>query len=281
MKQEVIAVIGAQGKTGVRVLKKLEDFGFSTRGLSRSTEIPFDWKRRETWGKALEGIHSVYVTYFPDLAVPQAEEDMRAFVKLAKEKALKHVVLLSGRGEEGAQRAEMVVKESGLSWNIVRASWFMQNFSESFMLDGIQSGELVLPEAKAHEPFIDVDDIVEVVVAALTRMDLNNQLLEVTGAEMLTFADCVEVISELTKKDIVYSSIPVDAYLTGAKAQGLPEDLAWLINELFVNVLDGRNEWTTDTVEKVLGRPARSFHEYVERTAKSGVWTVPNQGHVN
>lgn len=281
MKTEIIAVIGAQGKTGVRVLNKLEEAGYSTRGLSRSSEIPFDWTRRETWDQALEGIHSVYVTYFPDLAIPQAEADIRTFVDLAKEKDIKHVVLLSGRGEEGAQRAEMVVKDSGLTWNIVRASWFMQNFSESFMLDGIQSGELVLPEAKGREPFIDVDDIADVVVAALTRIDLNNQLLEVTGPEMLTFTGCIEAISETTKQAIGYTGIPVDAYLEGAKAQGLPVDMAWLINELFVNVLDGRNEWTTDTVEKVLGRPAGRFQDYVERTSKSGVWTILPQAKFN
>jgi uncharacterized protein YbjT (DUF2867 family) len=223
----------------------------------------------------------VYVTYYPDLAVPDAELDMKAFVELAKEKDIKHVVLLSGRGEEGAQKAETVVKESGLSWNIVRASWFMQNFSESFMLDGIQSSELILPEAKAREPFIDVDDIADVVVAALTRIDLNNQLLEVTGPEMLTFTDCVKTISEATQQHIVYSGIPVDAFLAGAKAQGVPDDMAWLINELFVNVLDGRNEWTTNTIEKVLGRPAGRFDEYVARTAKSGVWTIPKHVRFN
>ncbi|WP_321276245.1 NAD(P)H-binding protein [Thiomicrorhabdus indica] len=276
MEQEVIAVIGSNGKTGVRVLNKLEDSGYVTRGLSRSTEIPFDWTKRETWGEALEGVHSVYVTYVPDLAVPQAEEDIKAFVGLAKEKQIKHVVLLSGRGEEGAQRAEMVVKESGLTWNIIRASWFMQNFSESFMLDGIQSGELILPEAKALEPFIDVDDIADVVVAALTRIDLNNQLLEITGPEMLTFDDCVKAIAEVTNQSIVYKGVPVEVYLAGAKAQGIPDDMAWLIKELFVNVLDGRNEWTTNTVEKVLGRSAKNFGAYVERTFKSGVWSISN-----
>jgi len=56
----------------------------------------------------------------------------------------------------------------------------------------------------------------------------------------------------------------------------LPDDVAWLINELFVNVLDGRNESTTSTVERVLGRPARSFNEYVAHTVKSGVWTASN-----
>ncbi|MBR9910427.1 MAG: NAD(P)H-binding protein [Gammaproteobacteria bacterium] len=274
MKNEIIAVVGATGKTGVRIFTKLQQLGYMTRGLSRNSEIAFDWSDRATWGPALEGVSSAYVTYFPDLAVPQAERDMRDFTELAVAQGVKHLVLLSGRGEEGAERAENVVRTSGLEWNIVRASWFMQNFSESFMLDGLQGGELFLPEPKADEPFIDVDDIADVAVAALTRLDLRNQLLEVTGPEVLSFANCVGTIARISDRDIGFQVLPVEAYLAAAKAEGLPDDIAWLMNELFVNVLDGRNEWTTDTVEQVLGRPARSFQHYVENTAKTGVWAA-------
>jgi len=273
MKNETIAVVGSTGKTGARVLAQLQELGYSTRGLSRSSEHPFDWENRNSWKNALEGVQSVYVTYYPDLAVPQAESDIRAFVELSQELGLKHIVLLSGRGEDGARRAEDVVKTSGLDWNIVRASWFMQNFSESFMLDGLQAGELVLPEPKATEPFIDVDDIADVAVAALTRTDLRNQLLEVTGPELLSFDACVQKIASASKRSIGFQTAPIEAYLEGAKSQGLPEDIAWLINELFVNVLDGRNENTTNTVEQVLGRPARTFQQYIEATTSTGVWS--------
>lgn len=220
----------------------------------------------------------MYVTYYPDLAVPQAEDDMKAFVEIAKGQGVKHLVLLSGRGEEGAQRAEQVVMASGLDWNIVRASWFMQNFSESFMLDGLLSGELVLPEPKALEPFIDVDDIADVVVAALVRQSLRNQLLEITGPELISFSDCVGAIARVSGRDIQFSTLPVDDYLAAAKADGLPEDIAWLIHELFVNVLDGRNAFVTDTVDKVLGRPARAFADYVSAQAATDVW-APQASH--
>ncbi|SMF15625.1 Uncharacterized conserved protein YbjT, contains NAD(P)-binding and DUF2867 domains [Alteromonadaceae bacterium Bs31] len=276
MKNETIAIVGSTGKTGVRVLTQLQERGYATRGLSRNSEHPFDWGDRTTWKSALRGVHSAYVTYYPDLAVPQAENDMRAFVELAKSVGLQHIVLLSGRGEEGAQRAEELVKNSGLEWNIVRASWFMQNFSESFMLEGIQAGELILPEPKANEPFIDVDDIADVTVAALTRTDLRNQLLELTGPEILSFDNCIQLIAEGSKRSITFTTAPIAAYISAAKAEGLPEDIAWLINELFVNVLDGRNESTTDTVERVLGRPARRFLDYVKTTVPTGVWSTAN-----
>ena len=91
------------------------------RTLSRNASIPFDWQDRTTWPAALAGASAAYVTYYPDLAVPQAEDDIRAFVALARRQGVEHVVLLSGRGEEGAERAEQVLVNSGLIWNVVRA----------------------------------------------------------------------------------------------------------------------------------------------------------------
>lgn len=273
MKTKTIAVVGATGKTGQRVLAQLQDLAYSVRALSRTSDYAFDWEDKSIWKKALSGADSAYITYFPDLAIPQAAEDIRLFTELAKTVGVKHVVLLSGRGEEGAQHAEQLVMTSGLEWNIVRASWFMQNFSESFMLDGLKAGQLVLPEPKASEPFIDVDDIADVAVAALTQAHLRNQVLDITGPQLLSFESCVEAIARASGRDITFATAPIDDYLLSARSQGLPETIAWLINELFSNVLDGRNENTTHTIEAVLGRPAQCFEQYVERTAPTGVWS--------
>ena len=83
----------------------------------------------------------------------------------------------------------------------------------------------------------------------------------------------VRIIANASNRDITFHTAPVEAYLAGAKEEGLPDDIAWLINELFVNVLDGRNARTTNTVEEVLGRPAKSFNDYVNSTVKTGVWS--------
>ena len=276
LKDKTFAVVGATGKTGARVLAHLQWLGYNTHGLSRNSERVFDWENQATWQAALEGVDSVYLTYYPDLAVPQAEGDIREFIRIAKAQGISHIVLLSGRGEEGAERAENIVKESGITWNIVRAGWFMQNFSESYMVEGLQAGTLVLPEPKSLEPFIDADDIAEVAVAALTQPELNNQLFELTGPQMLSFNECVAQIAKACGREIGFQTAPIDEYLAAATAQGLPESFAWLINELFVNVLDGRNAFTTNTVEQVLGRPAKSFSDYVAETVQTGVWSQPN-----
>ena len=269
-----ILIIGKNGKTGSRVNERLQALGYSTRPVSRSTTPSFDWEKPETWQSAIEGTASAYVTYQPDLAVPNAEAAIREFVRIAAEAGLQHLVLLSGRGEEGAQRAEEVVKSSGISWNIVRASWFCQNFSESFMLEGILSGELVLPAGDTGEPFVDADDIADVAVAALTEPSQQNRVFEVTGPRTLTFAQCIGEISEALGRTVKFTSVPVDAYINALREQGVPEEMQWLLRELFTVVFDGRNSTVMSGVEEALGRPATDFNTYVQKTVDSGVWST-------
>jgi len=142
---DLYLVIGATGKTGRRVAEKLREKGLSVRAVSRSTEIAFDWSNQSGWAGALEGVTRAYVTYQPDLALPGAVDAIRAFLMVAKTAGVKHVVLLSGRGEEEAEAAEQVLQTSGLDWTVLRASWFMQNFSENYMRDELLSGSLTLP----------------------------------------------------------------------------------------------------------------------------------------
>ncbi len=277
MNNSPILIIGKNGKTGRRVNERLQALGFTTRPVSRSATPSFDWDKQETWQPAIEGVDSAYVTYQPDLAVPNAEPAIREFVRIAREAGLKHIVLLSGRGEEGAQRAEEVVKSSGISWNIVRASWFCQNFSESFMLEGILSGELVLPAGDTLEPFVDADDIADVAVAALTEPGHRNKVFEVTGPRALTFAQCIRGISEALGRPVKYTGVPVDVYIDALREQGVPEEMRWLLHELFTVVFDGRNSKVMFGVEEAIGRPATDFNSYVQKTVESGVWAAEMQ----
>lgn len=272
MNNQPILITGKNGKTGSRVNQRLQAQGFETRAVSRSTTPAFDWQDKTTWKPAISGTRAAYVTYQPDLAVPDAESDIREFCWLARKSGLEHIVLLSGRGEPGAQRAEAVVQNSGLVWNVVRASWFAQNFSESFMVDGILNGELVLPAGDIVEPFIDADDIADVAVAALTRPELHNHLYEVTGPRTLTFAQCINEISEVTGYRLRYTHVSVDDYIHSLQEQGVPDDMQWLLRELFTEVLDGRNSHVMSGVEQVLGRQATDFKAYIRKAMSSGAW---------
>ena len=272
MEKSPILIIGKNGKTGARVNQRLRALGYATRPVSRSTNPTFDWNNPATWASAIQGTRAAYVTYQPDLAVPNAQAAIKDFVRIAADNGLQHIVLLSGRGEQGAQRAEEVLRASGITWNIVRCSWFCQNFSESFMLEGILASELVLPAADTVEPFVDADDIADVVVATLTQPGHRNRLYELTGPRALTFAQCIKEISEALGRPVKYTTVPVDDYINALREQGAPEDLQWLLRELFTVVFDGRNSNVMSGVEEALGRPATDFKTYIQKTIASGVW---------
>lgn len=270
-----ILVLGGSGKTGRRVVERLQARNADVRAVSRSSALPFDWEKRETWLPALKGIDSVYITYQPDLAVPGAPDDIRALSELAVAAGVQRLVLLSGRGEEEAERCEQIVQQSGAEWTIVRAGWFNQNFSESFLLETILAGEIALPVGDVREPFIDADDIADVVVAALTESGHAGQLYEVTGPRLLTFPEAAAEIAAATGRDIRFVQITPEQYSAGMRSAGIPEDYIGLIDYLFTTVLDGRNAYLADGVQRALGRSPRDFSDYVRDTVKTGVWHVP------
>jgi uncharacterized protein YbjT (DUF2867 family) len=273
MTSAAVLVIGGSGKTGRRVGERLRARGIATRDVSRSTTPSFDWTEPKTWAAALDGVSKAYVTYQPDLAVDGASDAIARLSGLARDKGLEHIVLLSGRGEPGAQRAEAALQASGVPWTIVRASWFAQNFSEGYLLDGLLAGELALPAGPVPEPFIDVDDIADIAVAALTDTRHRNRLYEVTGSRALTFAQAVEEISAAIGRPIRYTQVSAEAFAEAMRPY-VPKDIIDLLLDLFTVVLDGRNVNVMGGVQEALGRPARDFSDYVRATAATGVWNI-------
>ena len=266
-------IIGGTGKTGRRVAERLIDRGLPVRIGSRSATPPLDWEKPASWAVALEGVSAAYITYYPDLSVPGAADAIGEFARLAVSKGVNRLVLLSGRGEPEAQRAEKALQESGADWTIVRASWFAQNFNESFFLDPLRAGELALPVADVREPFIHADDIADIAAAALTEDRHIGQLYEVTGPRLLTFADATAEIAQTTGREIRFTTVPHDAFMQGLAAEDVPADIAALIAQLFSEVLDGRNEYLTDGVQRALGRAPRDFADFAREAAATGIWS--------
>lgn len=269
-----ILIVGGSGKTGARVDARLRARGLATRPVSRTSAVRFDWTAPATWPAALDGVSAAYVTYQPDLSVDGAVEAIAAFARLARERGVERVVLLSGRGEPGAQAAEAALQASGVGWGVVRASWFNQNFSEGYLLDGVLAGEVALPAGAVREPFVDADDIAEVAVAALTDVRFADRVIEVTGPRALTFAEAVGEIARAAGRPVVYREIPPDAFVAGLREVGVPEPVVGLLDELFGTVLDGRNSAVAHGIEETLGRPARDFADYARAAAATGVWSA-------
>ena len=267
-----VLVLGGTGKTGRRIVSRLKRRGIETRIGSRSASPAFDWQDPDGWDATLKGAHSVYISYTPDLAVPAAKEAILELVHRAKAHGVKHLVLLSGRGEPDAQASERIVQESGIDWTIVRASWFNQNFSEGEFLQLVLSGNITLPVGHVREPFIDADDIADVAVAALTETGHAGEVYEVTGPRLMTFEDVARDIANASGRPVKFVRIPSEDFLQGLRQAGAPDDQIWLLDYLFTNVLDGRNAHLTDGVQRALGRPPKDFSEFAREMAATGLW---------
>lgn len=262
-------VLGGTGKTGRRIVQRLTEQHVPVRVGSRSARTPFDWDDPSTWGPALRDVTAVYVAYPPDLALPSAAPAVEALTAAAVSNGAQRLVLLSGRGEPDCLPAEQAVRDSGVDWTILRSSWFNQNFSESFLLDAVLSGQIVLPTGDVPEPFVDAEDLADAAVAALTAPGHGGQIYELTGPRLLTFDQAAEEISTATGRSIHYIPVTPSEF---AASLPLDAELVTFLTDLFTRVLDGRNAHLTDDLEKATGRQPTDFTEYAKRTAATGVW---------
>ena len=271
--EKKILVLGSTGKTGSRVWQRLTERGWPTQNGSRSANPRFDWEDTTTWKPVLQNIDAVYVAFQPDLAVPGAVETIRSFTELAVKSGAKKLVLLSGRGEPEAQDCEQVVMNSGVAeWTIVRASWFSQNFSEGYLLEPIMAGHVALPAGDMGEPFVDVDDIADVAVVALTEKGHNGQVYEVTGPRLLSFKQATAEVAKAIGRPVQYQQIPLNDFTAALAEQKIPKEYIDLLRYLFSEILDGRNANLTDGVQRALGRKPTDFAESIKKAIASGTW---------
>ncbi|MBM2614546.1 NmrA family NAD(P)-binding protein [Actinoplanes sp. LDG1-06] len=256
-------LIGGTGKTGRRVAERLAARGEHVRIGSRKSEIRFDWDDETSWRPAIEGEKAAYITFYPDLGLPGAAAKVGAFADLAAACGVEQLVLLSGRGEPLAQEAEQRVKDAGTGWTIVTCAWFAQNFSEDFLVGAVLSGDIRLPAGDVAEPFVDADDIAEVVAAALTDPQHRGRHYELTGPEALTFGQVADELSRVVGRTVRYTPISHEEYRSVLREAGLPVELG----DMFRGILDGRNATPADGVRQALGRPATPFSSYAEKAA--------------
>lgn len=273
MQSQSILVVGSTGKTGSRVAAKLEMQGVTVRHGSRHSRIPFDWESPATWAPALRGISKAYVTYFPDLAFPGAVEKLEAFSKVAAASGLEHIVLLSGRGEHHARQGEDVIRNSGIPFTLVRSAWFAQNFSEGYLREPILAGVLPMPGGNVTEPIIDIEDIADVVVAALTEDGHIGELYEVTGPRLMTFAEMADVLSTATGRPIQHLPISFEEFHANVAASG-GDFVADVFTAIARETLDGRNAYVTDGVSRALGRNPRDFVDFARVAVAQNLWAT-------
>ncbi|MFH8791834.1 NmrA family NAD(P)-binding protein [Streptomyces sp. NPDC017941] len=270
-----VLVTGATGRVGSRVAEAARAAGHGVRAAARSGPVLFDWSDPATWADALRGADAAFLAHQPDVGAPGAAGAVGAFARRAGELGVRHLVLLSARGEHQALATEDALAGAGVRWTVVRAAWFAQNFSEGPLADGMrESGELVFPGGEVLEPFVDVRDIADVVLAVLGAGErYAGRVLEVSGGRLLSFRDAVAEISRAGGRELSYVPVPAAEYGAALRGFGVPEGEVAFLVELFETNLDGRNAYVSDGVREVLGRGPREFVDFVHEAVTAGTWT--------
>ncbi|QUH00268.1 NAD(P)H-binding protein [Saccharopolyspora erythraea] len=277
MTQPPILVLAATGKTGRRVVTRLRAAGHQVRAASRSSDVRFDWYDPSTWPAALADVQAVY------LVVPDDPAPIDPFVRQAVAAGVRRFVVLSGRGIDflpipGMKTAEDAVRATEAEWTILRANNFHQNYDEDVFLHPVREGEVALPLGDEPEPTIDVEDIAEVAVAALTEDGHAGRVYQLSGPRGIGFREAVELIGKATGRTIRYVELPTEEYVAAQVAQGVAEAEARFLASLWDLVRSGHVAAPTDDVRAVTGHAPRDFESYVERVAETGVWGPPHRG---
>jgi uncharacterized protein YbjT (DUF2867 family) len=276
-----ILILSGKGKTGRRVAAQLEARGVPYRLASRSTEQRFDWYDDSTWADTIKGADTAYLA--PPVG-PTGLAQAGRFVQQAAADGLRRLVLLSGRGVGSAGRdfavydgqldLENVVKASGLDWTIVQPAWFAQGFSEDFLRYHVLAGELRLSAGTGAEAWIDTNDVGDVMTAALLSEAYAGQVLALSGPRPLTMTEIADELTTATGRPIKYVDLDPETHVAELVEQGLTQEDAEAVRDLFAVIRNHRSEYVSDGVEHVLGRPPRDFTDWARETAKTGVWDV-------
>ena len=148
----------------------------------------------------------------------------------------------------------------------------MQNFSEGEFLEMVLTGTLALPSGSVSEPFVDLDDLADVAVAALTQDGHAGEIYEVTGPRLLTFGDVATELAHAVGRDIAYLEVPQATFVAGVAESGAPEEFVHAMDYLFSVVMDGRNSYLADGVTRALGRPPKDFSDFAREVAATELW---------
>ncbi|MFD9739461.1 NAD(P)H-binding protein [Umezawaea sp. NPDC059074] len=266
-----VLVIGATGTTGSRVVDVLRSKGVPVRSATRqprtTDQVNFDWADGQTHAPALRDVSAVY------LVAPVGEIDpvplVEPFLAEALRQGVRRVVLLSSsamtEGVPPLGALHTLVRQTMPEWAVLRPSWFMQNFTGAHAVArGVQEGEIVSATGHGRIAFVDAGDIAAVAAHALTDEVSHDTDHVLTGPEAISYADAAEVIAKWTGTPVRHRSLSPADLVAHLENTGLPTEFAAFLAALDEDIRSGAEDRVTDVVERVTGRPARAFREFVE-----------------
>jgi uncharacterized protein YbjT (DUF2867 family) len=268
-----ILIVGASGVVGSGIAALLKEQGHkvrtatSKRAEAGADKVHLDVTTGEGVKQAFEGIERAF------LMSPGGYADqykiLSALIQEAKRQGLKKVVLLSAFGADAddtapLRRSEIELERSGLSYNIIRPNWFMQNFN-TFWVQGIrEQGAIALPVGSAKASFIDTRDIAAVGARLLASDDFNNLAFNLTGPEAIDHVQVASAICESTGKKVTFKDIEPQQLKQGLLAGGVAEDYVDFLLLIMGYLKAGYNAPITQDVQTILGRAPTGFQKYAQ-----------------
>jgi uncharacterized protein YbjT (DUF2867 family) len=267
-----VLVTGSTGTTGTRVAAFLRERGVSVRLATRSPksaeQVRFDWADRETHLPALRGVSAVYLIAPSGVADPVPV--VEPFLDTAIGHGVRRVVQLSSsavaEGAPGLGALHSLVRATVPEWAVLRPSWFMQNFTgEHLVARGVRDGEILTATGEGKVSFIDAADIAAVAGHALIDEVSHDTDHVLTGPEALSYTDAAAIVAQRIGRPVRHRAIPADELARRITEHGIPANFAAMLAALDHDISRGSEDRVTDTVERVTGRPARSFGAFAEK----------------
>ncbi|GAA1715678.1 NAD(P)H-binding protein [Streptomyces yatensis] len=271
----MFVVTGATGNVGGYVVKELAEAGAEVLALTRdpkTARLPEGVRAARTEELPLDGATALFLN--PAVAWQVGTEKL---LERAKESGVRRIVMLSSSSvlEDvdpqtnpiGARHRalEDEVERTGLEWTFVRPGAFAANALQ--WVDQIKAGDVVYgPYAGAQMAAIHEADMGAVAARAMLADDLVGQAPELTGPESLSFADQVRVIGEVIGRPLRYEEIPPEAARERMVGEFLTPELADSLLRVFAECVD-RPQAISPEVERITGRPGRTFAQWVEDRA--------------
>jgi uncharacterized protein YbjT (DUF2867 family) len=281
MAKPLILVTGATGTIGTEVVQQLAAAGHRVRALVRdlakaaklgaTVEVAKgDLAKPETLEAAFAGVEKAFVVVAS--SPEQATQEGNAF-DAAKRAGATHLVKLSGGGPIVMDHmagtafakwhgdAEARLRATGIAWTILRPGPFNANVAKAW---GIMArGGLFLPSGNGRDPHIDPRDIGAVAVKVLTEPGHEGKVYDLTGPELLSYAEVVQKVAAATGRPLKFVDVPEATWRQELLGAGVPPPAVDSFAHYFAGVKAGRM-YLTSTVTELLGRPARSFDAWVK-----------------
>jgi len=276
----VILVTGANGTTGSEVVRQLVNANKKVRALvrDRAKAAKFepavevfvgDLSKPETLERAFAGIEATYVV------APNDGSDITGLeanaYRAAKMAGVKKIVKLSARDVDSSLmvglplaamhvESERRLRELGIPWTILRPGPFMSSLIVQWRL--LERGTLALPTGEGREPLIDPHDVAAVAVATLTPGRHDGETIDLSGPELVSYADVVNSIGRAVGRPLQFIDMPESDWRRAMVEAGAPEALVAVTTRWYAAVREGQMT-VAPGVADVLGHPGRTVDQWL------------------